>query len=123
VCLASPRRGGHGLREVDYEEVHPPVVPLGSVCERRVARHSECAQFMCLVTREDKSLHFLMFFRLIDCVRMQVSLISMPAPTGRSIWMHVACGMKEGLLDVVEGSGEGSLEELVPLQGDDESTV
>jgi hypothetical protein len=31
--------------------------------------------------------------------------------------------MKEGLLDVVEGSGEGSLEELIPLQGDDKSTV
>jgi hypothetical protein len=64
-----------------------------------------------------------MFFGLIDCVQMQVSLISMPAPIGRGIWMHVTCEMKEGLLDVVEGSREGSLEELVPSQGDDESTV
>jgi hypothetical protein len=70
-----------------------------------------------------KSLCFLMFFGLINCVWMQMSLISMPAPTGHGIWMHVACGMKEGLLDVVEGSGEGSLEELVPSQDDDESTV
>jgi hypothetical protein len=31
--------------------------------------------------------------------------------------------MKEGAVDVVEGSGEGSSEELVPLQGDDESAL
>jgi hypothetical protein len=31
--------------------------------------------------------------------------------------------MKEGAVDVVEGSGEGSLEELVPLQGDNESAL
>jgi hypothetical protein len=31
--------------------------------------------------------------------------------------------MKEGAVDVVEGSGEGSSEELVPLQGDNESAL
>jgi hypothetical protein len=31
--------------------------------------------------------------------------------------------MKEGAVDVVEGSGEGSLEELVPVQGNDESAL
>jgi hypothetical protein len=31
--------------------------------------------------------------------------------------------MKEGTVDMVDGSGEGSSEELVPSQGDDEFTV
>jgi hypothetical protein len=31
--------------------------------------------------------------------------------------------MKEGAVNVVEGSGEGSSKELVPLQGDDESSL
>jgi hypothetical protein len=31
--------------------------------------------------------------------------------------------MKEGAVDVVDGSREGSSEELIPSQGDDESTL
>jgi hypothetical protein len=31
--------------------------------------------------------------------------------------------MKEGAVDVVEESGEGSSEELIPSQGDDESAL
>jgi hypothetical protein len=31
--------------------------------------------------------------------------------------------MKGGAVDVVDGSGEGSSEELVPSQGDDESAL
>jgi hypothetical protein len=73
MCLAGPHRGGHGPREVDYKEVHPLIVPLGSVCEQRVVRHSECTQFMCLVTCEGNSLCFVMFFSLTDCVQMLAS--------------------------------------------------